>query len=243
VLRDRLASAGAEELLAWSCMERLVGRGYDADIERYCRRRIAANADDAVKLRPLLDKLGWTPLHVAADRRDRDGLRELLADKVDVNARARDGRTPLHVAAAGGDAVIVAMLVKAGALLDAKNSAGQTPVQMASFEDRVEVVRFLVAKGCGVPDILTATNAGRRDAVEAMLKADPSRVNATTQHKRTSLHLAALQGREDIAKRLLDWGASVDAADENDCTPLHVAVAVKHEPMVRLLLDRKANTA
>ena len=43
------------------------------------------------------------------------------------------------------------------------------------------------------------------------------------QADRTPLHLAALQGHSTLASLLIGRGASVDAKDENDMTPLHKA--------------------
>ena len=86
-------------------MKRLVGRGFDAEIEAYYHRQM----EDGT-----LSRAGWTPLHVAASRGQLERLTELLHER-QVNASAKDGRTPLHVAAAEGKPQVVKLLLDAGA--------------------------------------------------------------------------------------------------------------------------------
>lgn len=44
-----------------------------------------------------------------------------------------------------------------------------------------------------------------------------------------------------MAQLLLDWGASVGAADYQQATPLHLACQEGHEELIELLLDRGAS--
>lgn len=46
---------------------------------------------------------------------------------------------------------------------------------------------------------------------------------STLQADRTPLHLAALQGHSTLTSLLIGRGASVNAKDENNMTPLHKA--------------------
>ncbi len=79
-VRDVSASIPVDDYLALACMRRLVGRGYDAAIEKYCRRRIPQlNGEDRIELEKMLDRLGWNLVHVAVERHDRDGLSALNA--------------------------------------------------------------------------------------------------------------------------------------------------------------------
>jgi ankyrin repeat protein len=60
-----------------------------------------------------------------------EGVKTLLAQKVNVNAANNNGLTALHYAAQGGLNTVVAELAKAGATLDAKDKNGRTPVDVA----------------------------------------------------------------------------------------------------------------
>ena len=242
-VRDVLASIDDDDYLAVACMKRLVGRGFDEDIARYCRRRIPLlkDAKDKQDLQRWLDRAGWTRLHVAADRHDGDEVRRLLAEKANVNAAAKDGRTPLHLAAEAGDREIVRALLDGKADLNPKDAAGRTPVERAAREDSEDVVSLLAERGCDLPDVLSAASVGRIEVVEALLKKDPTQARATNAHGGTPLHLAARRGDVKTAALLLAAGAAVDARDEEGCTPLLFAAAGGREDMARLLLENKAD--
>ena len=53
----------------------------------------------------------------------------------------------------------------------------------------------------------------------------------------TALHHAAAQGRDEVAKVLLENGASYSLVDRYDTTPLHYAAVRGHEKVVALLLE------
>src|SRR5262249_3133155 len=99
-VHDLLTSTQEDDSLALGCMSRLIGRGYDSDIEKHCKRGLAKEDIGChSSFRDKLDKLGWTRVQVAIDREHYDTLAGLIKRGEDVNAHARDGQTPLHVAA------------------------------------------------------------------------------------------------------------------------------------------------
>ena len=61
------------------------------DIQRYLNAGGDINRRDS--------RTGWALLHFAAENRDRDIIKLLVACEADLKATARDGWTPLHVAA------------------------------------------------------------------------------------------------------------------------------------------------
>ena len=60
-----------------------------------------------------------------------EGVKTVLAQKVDVNAANNNGLTALHYAAQGGLTSVAAELAKAGATLDARDKQNRTPVDVA----------------------------------------------------------------------------------------------------------------
>src|SRR5690349_21710890 len=86
--------------------------------------------------------------------------------------------------------------------------------------------------GCGfspplqVWSLATAAAAGDVAAAEAALGGRRgAAVDATlTAAGRTALHIAAANGHVPMVAALLDWGAAIDATDDNGCTPLKYAV-------------------
>src|SRR6266568_9214044 len=62
---------------------------------------------------------------------DRDAIRALLQQRVDVNAAEPDGATALHWAARTNDLQTAEMLIRAGANVKAANRYGVTPLYLA----------------------------------------------------------------------------------------------------------------
>jgi ankyrin repeat protein len=239
-VRDLLRKT-SDDAIALACMKRLVGRGYDADLEAYCRRREAApGAAPRKEFEEFLSKAGWSPLHVAVWRDERERLAELLREKADVNARGKDGRTPLHVAAVEGNAQAIPILISAGADPKIKDAQGHTPVAAASSVGDTKVVRMLVEAGSPVPDLLVAATAGKAEEVARFLRDDKASHAAKDSLGRTALHRAALEGHDAVIRQLLEGGAAVDSADKEGFTPLHFAAALGREEACRLLLGHKA---
>lgn len=59
-------------------------------------------------------------------------IKQVLALKVDVNARDKSGQTPLHLAATINRSDMASMLVDAGASVDALDDTGKTPLHIAA---------------------------------------------------------------------------------------------------------------
>ena len=73
--------------------------------------------------------------------------------------------------------------------------------------------------------------------IDVLLKHPQLEVNAQNRFGETALMLAALQGRLDLVRRLLDRGAAVE---QEGWTPLHYAASGPETQVVALLLARGA---
>ena len=242
-----------DDYMAEACMRRLVGRGYDADIEAYLKRKLpAAKDDDRDELLKIQAKLGWTRLHQAVDLGVVELVERELKAKVPVDARARDGRTALHLAAADGKAAIVEVLLTAKADVGSKDGNGRLAVQLAAQQDYPAIVRKLVENGSDVTDAFVAATVGKADRLAAVLKADPAQLAARNDDGLTPLHVAAREGHPEAVRALLDAGAKAGEtdnrpetrhrnADSNGWTPLHLAAMAGQARTAELLLDRGAD--
>jgi Protein of unknown function (DUF1566)/Ankyrin repeats (3 copies)/Ankyrin repeats (many copies) len=93
------------------------------------------------------EKLGQTPLHIAAFGGRIDIAKLLLANKADVNAKANNGATPLHLAAAKGDKDMVELLVASKAEVNAVDNDGWSPLHSAVVWDHKDVEELLRQHG------------------------------------------------------------------------------------------------
>jgi ankyrin repeat protein len=228
-----------DDYLSRSCARYLVGRGADADIQHYVQQRLKkANKERQRQLQRLLDQLGWTQLHVAAEHGEPSIVENAIAKGADINAQAANGQTALHVAADHGMFGAIDILIKRKADLNIKDKQGRTPVQLAIAYDAA--AEMLLAAGAEPSDILVAAFAGRADLVEGFLKKDKSLVKATIRGE-TPLHFAARLGHIKVVKVLLSSGAPVNASDGSQLTPLHRAASYGQHQVVKLLLASKAD--
>jgi len=162
------------------------------------------------------DAKGRTPL-IWAIRHGLDDLaRKLLEAGADPAARDHQEGTPLLYAAAAGNEAVAKLLVERGVDVNARNS-GDTCLTAAATNGSIAVVKLLVESGANVerPTVLG----------------------------KTPLMAAAFAGARGaaVARYLLDNGAAVDTRTPAGESALFFAVARANEPLVRLLLERKAD--
>jgi ankyrin repeat protein len=242
-----------DDYLAQACLRRLVGRGFDADVEAYLKRKLPTAKDrDRDDLLKVEAKLGWTRLHQAVDLGVVELVERELKEKVPVDARARDGRTALHLAAAEGKVDVVDALLTAKADIGIKDGRGRLAVQLAAHADHPDVVRKLVDSGGDLPDAFAAATVGKADRLAALLKADATLIKARNDDGLTPLLVAAREGHVEAVRVLLDAGAPVTETDDhaetrsqqahsNGWTPLHLAAMAGRTAAAGLLLDRGAD--
>lgn len=155
------------------------------------------------------------PLITAARNTDREAVRRLVQQKVDVNAAEPDGTTALHWASYRDDGESAEVLIKAGANVNAANDLGATPLWTASLNGSAAMVRRLLQAG-----------------------ANP---NAALLLGETPLMVASRSGNADVVEQLLAKGANVNARAARGQTALMWAVAQEHPAVVKVLLANRAD--
>ena len=93
--------------------------------------------------------------------------------------------------------------------------------------------------------IIKAAKSGDVGTIKALLKSDPSLIDARDTDGSTPLHCATWKGHVDVAEFLVQAGADVNAVNQNEhwgTTPLHAAAHANQVKIAQLLLDNGANT-
>ena len=180
---------------------------------------------------------------------DRNAVRALLSQDVDVNTLQPDGATALHWAALRDDLETADLLIRAGAFVNPVNEYGVTPLLLAAENGSAAMIEKLLNRGAnpnaaipnGETPLMTAARTGTTDAVNALL-AWGADVNAKeTSQEQTALMWAAGEGHTQVARTLIEHGADVQARTTGGFTPLAFAVRQAHLPLTKALLAAGAN--
>src|SRR5437867_370835 len=165
---------------------------------------------------------GPRPLIDAAKNVDREALRGLLRQGVNVNATEPDGTTALHWASYRDDLESADLLLRAGADVNAGNDLGATPLWAASQNGSEAMVRRLLAAGAnpnaalllGETPVMVAARSGAPAVVE-LLAARGASLNARGARGQTALMWAVAQRHPEVVKVLLAHGADIRARSDS----------------------------
>jgi len=183
---------------------------------------------------------------------DLAGVKALLADGVDANAKSADGTTALMVAAAAGHKEVVQTLLAAKSDVNASrkdNSA--TALAVASQNGHLDVVLALIAAGANInyaldngdTALIRASRNGYLDIVQALITAK-AKINMHNLQGNTALIVASGKGQLAASRALLAAGADVNAKANDRATALPVAFLNEHDHAINhalLTVNAKAN--
>jgi RNA polymerase sigma factor (sigma-70 family) len=192
----------------------------------------------------------------AARRRLRERMLGMLEDALRGQRPSQEGRfadtVQILAAAKRGDAAALgALLDRDPTLLDVREDDQPLLYVAAMYGSNGRTTRgkaavdLLRARGAG-QDIFAAAYLDDPAQAAALLGADPSLARARDAAGMTALHHAAERGATEVARRLVEAGADVDARDPHGQAPLdHAGHAgpwkeAPAQDIVRLLLDHGA---
>uniref|UniRef100_A0A8C3W7F2 Ankyrin repeat domain-containing protein 7 n=1 Tax=Catagonus wagneri TaxID=51154 RepID=A0A8C3W7F2_9CETA len=155
-------------------------------------------------------------IHKAASLGNVPKVQQILFFKENgVNDRDKKNRTALHLACASGHPAVVTLLVERKCQLNLCDNENRTALIKAVQCQEEKCIDILLERG-----------------------ADPNLVDVRGN---TALHYAALCHNTSIAAKLLSHNASIEARNEDDLTPLLLAVIENKEQMVEFLIQKGAN--
>ena len=258
----------------------LMQAAYDGDLAK-AKRLLKGHANvNAV------NAYGVNAMLLAAESSNTALIELLLNAGAKATAANPDGETALHLVARTGNVQAAKLLLAHGAKVDAReNFGGQTPLMWAAARRHPPMVELLASKGAdvnarsavrdyqrvataesrakfldrgGFTPLLYAVRENCKDCVEVLLKHKVD-INLPDPADVPPLSIAMMNGNWDVAKRLIEAGADVNAWDIFGQSPLHVAIAYMNtrgdnnpldsdaqnkangRDLVKLLVERGAN--
>lgn len=195
------------------------------------------------------DRKGRTALHLAVKKRRLKVIDMLIENADNLAFRDEHGYTPLHIAAASGSVDIVQLLVQKGVDANTRDEEGTTALHLAAKKNHEVVVRWLIHHGVDQKakdkDQLTALHWAARERHETIIRLlaeDKTNVTVKDKYGQDPLIISGREdGRESVARILVEGGADMAARDESGRSGLEYAALNGHDGVVRLLVEHKAS--
>ena len=160
---------------------------------------------------------GKTPLHEAASHNHVQTVEYLLLQGVNVDPLKRAGWSPLMMACAKSHFKVIKLLVEHGANLQLQNKDGWNCFHIACRNGDMKVLRYL----CSLSNVLCDNTSG---------------------NGRTPLHTAALHGRDEVVRFLInECGASINILDACGSSPFLDSVRSGSIATVKAFLEQSTS--
>jgi len=193
-------------------------------------------------------------LHSACRRGKLDEVKNAIADGANINRRNpnnKQGWTPLITACVAEDVTIVEFLLEQNALNidqgDNNNRSALSHIITRSTKESDDIVDLLLKKGAnanakdkrGMSSASYALGSSMGSGIKRNKRVDLALNHGGELSPKSLLFYASQNGNLDRVKEALSSGAGVNARDGHS-TPVMVAAANGHLPIVKLLVEKRA---
>ncbi|KAJ8026830.1 Transient receptor potential cation channel subfamily A member 1-like [Holothuria leucospilota] len=193
-----------------------------------------------------------TPLHAACESSNLETVKLLLQRGARVDSRNSDQMTPLHKACLTNRHRIVDFLLQNGANVERTDKDNFTPLLIAASEGHTATIQVLLRYKANISArdkhdktaIFWAAEEQNFEALQVLLDHEGAKdlIDESDRYDNTALHIASEKGFLAIIKLLLDRGADVDAKNEDEMTPLHLAAQNGHVQCILEFVKRDENS-
>ncbi|PSK46267.1 hypothetical protein B9Z65_5235 [Elsinoe australis] len=231
---ERLYTCTYAQTFTSSALHMAATHGYLELLKLFLQQDVNVDLRDSLAMTPLLSAI--------VNHSGADVVQLLLSHGADVDAVNIHGFTALHHASFRKDSRIVELLLQKGANYDAITSSGWTPLAIAAHKRNWDHVRLLLRHGADPSAgnefhqaIIAAAEDGEMDILRQLLRAVD---HIDDSAWRSPFQAAALSGRVEAVKLLLDHGIGVTCIARRDglSCALFNAVTKNHLNVARLLL-------
>lgn len=189
----------------------------------------------------------------AAAQDDAVAVQEMLAQGVDIESRDANGRSALLLATHHNAINVARVLIDAGANVNAMDNITDSPFLYAGAEGRLEILQMTLSQGADLTSVnryggtalIPAAHHGHVETVRELLKTqiDIDHVNNLGW---TALLEAIILGDGgptyiEIVRMLIEAGADINIADENNVTPLAHATTGNYSEIADMLRTASEN--
>ena len=187
-------------------------------------------------------------IHYANWGGDKDMIELLLANGAPVDTRAIGGASPLIHSSLSDNFEMCKFLIEKGADIHIQCNALVTPLYLAVLNGNLQYADYLLKAGAEaeVPDFLgrtplaVAVRDGNRTMAEKLVENGADLFFQDRFLHRSLLHLASIEGHEDVVGFLISKGLVINSADDHGMTPLDYAHRYGHTNVAKLLQSRGA---
>ena len=195
------------------------------------------------------DIYGDTVLHIVTMAETSNDVLRLLVEKgAPINERNKNGSTPLALAVEKNLGAHVLFYANAGADINAEDQERNTPLSFALTSPNIDMLQTLVTK----ENVKTKDSAGNTPLHTAILHDAPfeyvqylvdtgADVNGRNKDGDSVLYLAPKRNAKKAGELLLDKGADIFASNQQNYSPLRLALEAGGETQDWLITSQTLN--